>query len=43
LVYVPVQVADEVTCRVETTGRIETALTDISAVNLELLARGELD
>ena len=43
LLYIPAEAAEDVTHRVDTTGRIETALTDISAINLELLARGELD
>lgn len=43
LVYVPAEVVKDVTRRVETTGRIEAALAEISAINLELLARGELD
>ena len=43
LLYVPAEVAQEVKRRVETTGRIEAALAEISAINLELLARGALD
>lgn len=42
LLYVPSEVVDEVKRRVETTGRIDAALAEISAINLELLARGEL-
>lgn len=42
LLYIPAEAADEVSRRVETTGRIEAALAEISAINLELLARGEL-
>lgn len=42
LLYVPTDAVDAVTRRVETTGRIEAALAAISAINLELLARGEL-
>jgi len=42
LLYVPAEVVDEVKRRVENTGRIDAALTEISAINLELLARGEL-
>ena len=42
LVYVPTNVIDEVTRRVDATGRIGAALAEISAINLELLARGEL-
>jgi hypothetical protein len=34
---------EDVRRRVTTTGRIETALREISAINLELLARGEID
>jgi hypothetical protein len=33
---------EEVKRRVETTGHIDAALAEISAINLELLARGEL-
>lgn len=42
LLYIPAEAVDEVRRRVEATGRIEAALTEISAINLELLARGEL-
>jgi len=42
LLYVPAEVVEQVKRRVETTGRIDAALTEISAINLELLARGEL-
>lgn len=42
LLYVPTEAVETVTRRIETTGRIEAALTEISAINLELLARGEL-
>jgi hypothetical protein len=43
MIYVPTEVVDEVARRVEATGRIEAALADISAINLELFGRGELD
>jgi hypothetical protein len=43
LLYVPAEVVDDVARRVEATGRIDAALTKISAINLELLGRGELD
>jgi hypothetical protein len=43
VLYVPAELAERVRERVEATGRIEGALADISAVNLELLARGKLD
>jgi hypothetical protein len=43
LLYVPADVVEDVKRRVETTGRIEAALAEISAINLELLARGELN
>lgn len=43
LLYVSAAMVAAVTRRVETTGRIEAALTEISAINLELLARGALD
>lgn len=42
LLYIPAELAEEVGRHVEVTGRIEAALTEISAINLELLARGEL-
>ena len=42
LLYVPTEAVEAVTQRVEMTGRIEAALAEISAINLELLARGEL-
>jgi hypothetical protein len=43
MLYVPTEGVDEVARRVEATGRIEAALADISAINLELFGRGELD
>jgi hypothetical protein len=42
LLYVPTEVVEEVKRRVEITGRIDAALSEISAINLELLSRGEL-
>jgi hypothetical protein len=42
LLYVPTEAVEAVARRVEATGRIEAALSEISAINLELLARGEL-
>jgi hypothetical protein len=42
LLYVPTEAVEPVTRRVTTTGRIDAALAEISAINLELLARGEL-
>jgi hypothetical protein len=42
LVYVPADVVDDVARRVEATGRLEAALAEISAINLELFGRGEL-
>ena len=42
LLYVPADAVDAVTRRVEATGRLDAALAEISAINLELLARGEL-
>jgi hypothetical protein len=42
LLYVPTEAVEPVRRRVEVTGRIERALAEISAINLELLARGEL-
>ena len=43
LAYVPADVVHEVTRRVEAPGRLEAALAEISSINLELVARGELD
>ena len=43
LLYVPAEVVDDVARRVEATGRIDAALAEISAINLELFGRGELD
>jgi Family of unknown function (DUF6788) len=43
LLYIPADVVEDVMRRVETTGRIDAVLAEISAINLELLARGELD
>lgn len=43
MVYVPAKALPEVERRVEVTGRIEEVLAEISAINVELLARGELD
>ena len=43
LLYLPAEAATTVRRRVALTGRIEKALAAISAINLELLARGELD
>lgn len=42
LLYIPAEAAQEVERCVEVTGRIELVLTEISAINLELLARGAL-
>jgi hypothetical protein len=43
LLYVPTELAAVVRRRVARTGRIDGALAEISAINLELLARRELD
>ena len=43
LLYVPTDLAAVVRRRVERTGRVDGALAEISAINLELLARRELD
>lgn len=43
LLYLPAAAAATVRRRVALTGRIEQALAAISAINLELLTRGELD
>jgi uncharacterized protein DUF6788 len=42
LLYIAADLAEEVKQRVEMTSRLERALAEISAINLELLARGEL-
>ena len=43
LVYVPAGLAEAVRAQVETSRRLRGMLEDISAINLELLARRELD
>ena len=43
LVYVPRAVVEVVSRGVEVSVRIEAVLAEISSINLELLARGELD
>lgn len=43
LLYVPADVAEEVSRRIRLTAEIEASLAEISAINLELLARGRLD
>ena len=43
LVYVPAALAEAVRARVETSRRLREMLEEISAINLELLARRELD
>jgi hypothetical protein len=43
LVYVPSSLAGQVQARVELTEAAETALEEISAINLELLRRRELE
>ena len=43
LVYVPSRLAETVRRRVETSEELATVLDEISAINLELLARRELD
>ena len=43
LLYVPAELADEVQRRVAVSQRVQASLAEISAINLELLARGELD
>ena len=43
LVYVPAALADAVRRRVSLTEAAEAALAEISAINVELLARRELD
>jgi hypothetical protein len=43
MVYVPSKTLPEVERRVGMTGLIEDVLAEISAINVELLARGEMD
>jgi uncharacterized protein DUF6788 len=43
VVYVPAAMADDLRRRVELSARVEAALQEISAINVELLARRELD
>jgi hypothetical protein len=43
MVYVPAVLADAVRAHLEVTSRVQAALEEISAVNLELLSRRELD
>lgn len=43
LVYIPAQMAEVVARRVEASEQVEAVLAEISAINLELLARRELD
>lgn len=42
LLYVPADSVEAVARRVKATGHLDAALAEISAINLELLARGEL-
>ena len=42
LLYIAADMAEDVKQRVEVTSRLESILAEISAINLELLARGEL-
>ena len=42
LLYIAADLAEDVERRVEVTARLEGVLAEISAINLELLARGEL-
>lgn len=43
LLYIPAELVEGVQERVETAGEIESALEEISAINLELLSRGKLE
>jgi len=43
LLYITADVAEDVKQRVELTARLEQVLAEISAINLELLDRGELN
>jgi len=42
MIYVPAELAEQVRGAVRTNAAIESALADISAINLELLRRGRL-
>lgn len=42
LLYITAQLAEDVTRRVEVTRRLEAVLAQVGAINVELLARGEL-
>lgn len=42
LLYITAQLVEDVTRRIEVTRRLEAVLAQISAINLELLTRGEL-
>lgn len=43
LLYVPAELAEELERKMELTRKMEAVLAEISAINLELLARGKLD
>jgi hypothetical protein len=43
MIYVPAVLAEAVRARLETSARLREALEEISAINLELLARRELE
>lgn len=43
LVYVPAELAEQMKRRVAVSQHIQDSLAEISAINLELLARGKLD
>ena len=43
MAYVPAVLADAVRAHIEVSRRLQTALEEVSAINLELLARRELD
>jgi hypothetical protein len=42
LLYVTAHLVEDVSRRIELTHQLETILLEISAINVELLARGEL-
>lgn len=42
MVYVPSELADQVRASVVLSAEVQAALAEISAINLELLKRGEL-
>jgi post-segregation antitoxin (ccd killing protein) len=43
MLYVPAELAEQVRAGVSTSAAVESALAEISAINLELLKRGRLN